>query len=123
MIKLTSSEKANLAKKAAHIRKNIVEMICNGKGGGHVGGALSCVDILVTLYFEILRLDLIVLSGMSAIDLSSVPGINVLLFMQLWHREDFLTKKNFSLMVVWIVLFQDIRTNISSRVSRQIQVH
>jgi len=57
MIKLTSSEKVNLAKKAAHIRRNIVEMICKGKGGGHVGGALSCVDILVTLYFEIIRLD------------------------------------------------------------------
>jgi len=54
--KLTSSKKSDLIKKAAHIRRRIVEMICKG-GSGHLGGAMSCVEVLVTLYFEILRLD------------------------------------------------------------------
>ncbi|MCD6574330.1 transketolase [Candidatus Aerophobetes bacterium] len=56
MVKLTASDKADLVKKAACVRKKIVETICEGKGG-HLGGALSCTDILVTLYFKILRLD------------------------------------------------------------------
>ncbi|RLE13369.1 transketolase [Candidatus Aerophobetes bacterium] len=56
MVKLTSSEKADLTRKAAYVRRKVVEMICKGKGG-HLGGALSCVEILITLYFKILRLD------------------------------------------------------------------
>lgn len=57
MIKLTSFQRTSLVKNAAQARKNIVKMICKGKTG-HLGGAMSCVDIVVTLYFEILRLDL-----------------------------------------------------------------
>jgi len=53
MVKLTSSEKADLTRKAAYVRRKVVEMICKGKGG-HLGGALSCVEILITLYFKIL---------------------------------------------------------------------
>lgn len=53
---LSFSEKVDLAKKAAHVRRKVVEMICKGKGG-HLGGALSCVDILVVLYFKIMRVD------------------------------------------------------------------
>lgn len=33
------------------IRKNIVDMIIEGKGG-HIGGDMSVVDILITLYFK-----------------------------------------------------------------------
>lgn len=56
MVKLTPSQKDNLMRKAASVRRKIVEMICRGKGG-HLGGAMSCVDVLAALFFEILRLD------------------------------------------------------------------
>lgn len=38
-----------LKKKALLVRRKVVEMVCNSKMG-HIGGALSCVDILVALY-------------------------------------------------------------------------
>lgn len=41
---------------AHHIRELIVEM-CTGGEGGHVGGSLSLVDILVALYFDVMRID------------------------------------------------------------------
>lgn len=56
MAKLTSSKKTDLARKAVYVRRKIVEMICRG-GSGHLGGAMSCVEMLVTLYFEILNLN------------------------------------------------------------------
>jgi len=46
----------SLKQKAVSIRKRTLQMICDAKHG-HTGGSLSCVDILVTLYFEILRYD------------------------------------------------------------------
>lgn len=46
-----------LEKKANWIRSQILEMIVSA-GKGHIGGALSCTDILVTLYYGgILRFD------------------------------------------------------------------
>jgi transketolase len=42
---------------ALEIRKRVVTMIYTGKGG-HTGGSLSAVDILVSLYFHTLRYDL-----------------------------------------------------------------
>ncbi|MDD3845745.1 MAG: transketolase [Syntrophorhabdaceae bacterium] len=46
-----------LEKKARWVRKQIVEMIFNAKKG-HIGGALSCTDILVSLFYgDILRYD------------------------------------------------------------------
>lgn len=46
-----------LEKKARMIRRMILEMIVSS-GKGHIGGALSCTDILVTLYYgNILRVD------------------------------------------------------------------
>ena len=39
-----------LDKKATHIRKRILEIIYGAKGG-HIGGSLSSVDILTSLYF------------------------------------------------------------------------
>jgi len=46
----------NLEKKANIIRRYIVEMISNAEGG-HIGGALSIVDIMAVLYFHILKID------------------------------------------------------------------
>jgi transketolase len=42
--------------KARNIRKNIVH-IANLSKSPHIGSALSCTDILATLYFDILQLD------------------------------------------------------------------
>lgn len=55
--KLTTSKKASLEKRVAHVRRRIVEMICRENKGGHLGGAMSCVEVLVTLYFELLNID------------------------------------------------------------------
>ena len=42
---------------ARECRRDIVKMIHNAKSG-HPGGSLSCIDILVTLYFgEVLKHD------------------------------------------------------------------
>jgi transketolase len=42
--------------KARVIRREIIEL-AHASGAGHVGSALSCVDILAALYFHTLRLD------------------------------------------------------------------
>ncbi len=42
--------------KAAQIRKKLLQMIYQAKTG-HTGGSLSCVDILVSLYFGVMRID------------------------------------------------------------------
>jgi transketolase len=42
--------------RALAIRREIIEM-AHRSGAGHVGSALSCVEILTTLYFHALRLD------------------------------------------------------------------
>ncbi len=39
-----------------NIRANIVAM-CAGEEGGHLGGSLSMVDILVALYFSVMKID------------------------------------------------------------------
>jgi transketolase len=54
--KLTNEEEIKLKKTAVQIRKHVLRMIKAG-GAGHIGGALSCTDILTALYFKILRLD------------------------------------------------------------------
>jgi transketolase len=38
------------------VRERIVEM-CSGSSGGHLGGGMSLVEILLVLYFEVLRID------------------------------------------------------------------
>lgn len=48
--------KMDLEGASREIRKTIIEM-ANRSKGPHVGTALSCVDILATLYFDTLRLD------------------------------------------------------------------
>ncbi len=45
-----------LKDKAKDIRRTIVRMIYQAKSG-HIGGSLSSVEILVTLYYRILRID------------------------------------------------------------------
>jgi len=46
----------SLQQKAVSIRKRTLQIIYEAKHG-HTGGSLSCVDILVALYFDILRYD------------------------------------------------------------------
>jgi len=47
---------SSLKEKARLIRKYIVKMLVEA-GGGHFGGSLSSVEILVSLYFHILKID------------------------------------------------------------------
>jgi len=54
--KLTNDEETKLKKIAVQIRKDVLRTIKAG-GAGHIGGALSCTDILTVLYFKILRVD------------------------------------------------------------------
>lgn len=46
----------NLSKIAREVRRNIVKSITSAKSG-HPGGSLSAADIIVTLYFDIMRID------------------------------------------------------------------
>jgi len=45
-----------LAQKAVQTRIAILKLIYQAKGG-HIGGALSCTDILVSLYYSVMRID------------------------------------------------------------------
>ncbi|MGE5558072.1 MAG: transketolase [Bacillota bacterium] len=47
---------AFLRKKAIEIRMELLRMICRAKSG-HLGGSLSCADILVCLYYHVMKLD------------------------------------------------------------------
>jgi transketolase len=54
---LNEAIRNDLRKKAAYIRRQVLEMIVGAKKG-HIGGAFSCTDILVSLYYGgILRID------------------------------------------------------------------
>jgi len=44
----------SLNKSAKEVRKNIIQMSTRAKSA-HTGGALSCVEILVSLYFDVMR--------------------------------------------------------------------
>lgn len=46
----------NLIRKAAQIRRDIIDIVYES-GAGHVGGSLSETDILVTLYYHIMKVD------------------------------------------------------------------
>ncbi len=43
-----------LKRKATQIRKDVLKMLARA-GSGHTGGSLSCVEILVALYYKVLR--------------------------------------------------------------------
>lgn len=49
-------EVKELKKKAVGVRKRTVEVVFNASGG-HIGGSLSAVDILVALHFGIMNID------------------------------------------------------------------
>lgn len=44
----------NLEEKAKKIRRHMINMVYEA-GSGHPGGSLSCIDIIITLYFHIMR--------------------------------------------------------------------
>ena len=46
----------DLSERAKRIRRNIVKMIYKAQSG-HLGGSLSCVDILTALYFGRMNVD------------------------------------------------------------------
>jgi transketolase len=52
----TSAPPDELGIKARRIRRDILEMIWKA-GGGHIGGSLSAVEILLVLYHRILKVD------------------------------------------------------------------
>jgi len=54
--RLSNEEEIKLKRTAVQIRKHVLRMIKAG-GAGHIGGALSCTDMLTALYFKILRVD------------------------------------------------------------------
>lgn len=56
MQRLTSDQVAELENMANKTRRQIVEMFAVA-GGGHFGGSLSVVEVLVTLYGAVLRVD------------------------------------------------------------------
>jgi transketolase len=51
-----TSQPTDLRGIATQVRRHVVDM-CAGPEGGHLGGSLSCTDILVALYFAVLRVD------------------------------------------------------------------
>lgn len=53
---LTPEKIDELAERATAVRKNILSMVTAAKSG-HPGGSLSAADILVTLYFAVMRVD------------------------------------------------------------------
>ncbi len=53
---LSDSELKKLEEKAHQLRKDIIQTVA-WSGGGHAGGALSQLDILVALYYKYLNID------------------------------------------------------------------
>jgi len=53
---MDSREILNLETKALNIRRNILRLIRAGEAG-HAGGALSSVEILTALYYNIMKVD------------------------------------------------------------------
>ena len=53
---LSQDEKRFLERKALAARKNVLRLITAGKSG-HVGGALSIIDTITALYFNIMKVD------------------------------------------------------------------
>ena len=51
---ISDSQIKNLEQTALNLRRNIIKMIQSGQGG-HLGGSLSCIEIITALYFSRLR--------------------------------------------------------------------
>lgn len=87
----------NLSAISTSVRKTVIELAHSSKGP-HVGSSLSCVDILTTLYFKILKLDpweqrdiFILSKGHAAMSLYSVlaaRGIIERRLLEGYHRND-----------------------------------
>jgi transketolase len=56
MPNLNPEEEKELNRVALQIRQHVLRMIKAG-GAGHIGGALSCTDIMTVLYFKVMRID------------------------------------------------------------------
>jgi transketolase len=56
MQKLNDQEKAELEKMAVQNRKSVLRLM-KASRAGHIGGALSAIDIITALYFKIMRVD------------------------------------------------------------------
>lgn len=53
-MEITDNQINNLKQIALNLRRNIIKMIQSGQGG-HLGGSFSCIEIITTLYFSVLR--------------------------------------------------------------------
>lgn len=53
---LTAQEKQKLRDIARELRLTVIDVMA-WSGGSHVGGSLSCMDILTILYFKYLNVD------------------------------------------------------------------
>jgi transketolase len=53
---ISAQEHADLGEVTTRIREHVVNM-CAGPEGGHVGGSMSLVEILATLYFRVMLVD------------------------------------------------------------------
>ena len=53
---MDQSKRKTLALNAAKARLLAVEMV-HGAASGHPGGSLSCLDVLTTLYFDVMNVD------------------------------------------------------------------
>ena len=51
---LTEEKKEELALRASHIRRSIIEMLIEA-GSGHTAGPLGMSDVFATLFFHILN--------------------------------------------------------------------
>jgi transketolase len=56
MQKLNDQEKAKLEKMALQNRRSVLRLM-KASRAGHIGGALSAIDIMTALYFKIMRVD------------------------------------------------------------------
>lgn len=55
-MRIEDTEIKDLSLRCNTIRKHIIESVGNA-GSGHPGGSLSCVELLVALYFKVMNLD------------------------------------------------------------------
>ena len=53
---ITEATLDELKKKAVQLRRDIIEMIYEA-GSGHPGGSLSVLDILILLYYRVMKID------------------------------------------------------------------
>lgn len=53
-MEISDAQINNLKQTALNLRRNIITMIRSGKGG-HLGGSLSCIEIITALYFSVLQ--------------------------------------------------------------------